>query len=243
MKLKLTSLIICAAAMLLSQGVICSAQVKPTEIVPVESMPDVTRFLQQPPVGGSVEFLRDSSLYRWGQAARETERGKLAIEDASLSINYFLSRFGAAMEIDASLETHPHLAEYVLSVLTNARRALSPAKDAYKRMRPYQYFGEPSSVPHEEKANDLTSFPSGHSVRAWAIALALVTIDPDHQDAIFETGYQICRSRVIAGFHYQSDIEAAMICASAFFARMCYEPAFQELRAAALDEISTKKQQ
>ena len=49
------------------------------------------------------------------------------------------------------------------------------------------------------------------------------------------------QSRVIAGFHYQSDVDAARLAASAAFARLCAEPQFLEMVQKAKQEIRQKK--
>ena len=76
-------------------------------------------------------------------------------------------------------------------------------------------------------------------MRAWAIALALISVDPEHQDEILKVGYEMGQSRVIVGYHYQSDIDAARVCASAAFARICTEPEWLELFNAAKAEFVT----
>jgi acid phosphatase (class A) len=73
------------------------------------------------------------------------------------------------------------------------------------------------------------------------VALALVSIDPEHQNEILKTGYEIGQSRVIAGYHYQSDVDAARLAGSAAFARLSSEPVFQELFRKAKAEFDAKK--
>ena len=41
-------------------------------------------------------------------------------------------------------------------------------------------------------------------------------------------GYEIGQSRIILGFHYQSDVDAARLAASATFARLCAEKKFHK---------------
>ena len=58
------------------------------------------------------------------------------------------------------------------------------------------------------------------------MALVLAEINPARQDAILERGYQYGESRVIAGYHYQSDVDAARIAASAVVARLHTDAGF-----------------
>lgn len=42
----------------------------------------------------------------------------------------------------------------------------------------------------------------------------------DYRDALLKEGFEYGRSRVIAGFHWQSDVDAARVVAGAAFARL-----------------------
>jgi acid phosphatase (class A) len=156
-------------------------------------------------------------------------------------VEHYLKRFGQVMGREMTPEEYPHMASYVLSVYTAARQSISSTKKHYKRLRPYLLFKEHTSIPEWEEENDMSSYPSGHTVRGWAVALALVSIDPEHQNEILKTGYEIGQSRVIAGYHYQSDVDAARLAGSAAFARLSSEPVFQDLFRKAKAEFDAKK--
>lgn len=64
------------------------------------------------------------------------------------------------------------------------------------------------------------SYPSGHTVRGWGMALLLCEINPAAQDELFKLGYEWGQSRVIAGFHWQSDVDASRMLAAACYARL-----------------------
>ena len=196
---------------------------KPKNYLEAEQMPDASRFLPSPPGFHDIAFIVDSSVYEAGKAIRNTARGQQAVEDASTEIEYILKRFSPAMEADLTPEKYPFLASFAKKSFKAARSSINIAKDYFKRERPYQYFEEPTPVPEDEERNDFTSYPSGHSIRYWMVALVLSSIDPEHQEAILKTGYECCRSRTIVGFHYKSDIDAAMLAASASFARLSAE--------------------
>jgi acid phosphatase (class A) len=54
----------------------------------------------------------------------------------------------------------------------------------------------------------------------WSTALILCEINPKAQDALLKEGFEYGQSRVIAGFHWQSDVDAARVVASAAFAKL-----------------------
>ena len=102
----------------------------------------------------------------------------------------------------------------VAQVLT-LRKVGSKAKRHYMRRRPYDRFNEPTLVPaEEERLRTNGSYPSGHTARAWAMALLLVEVNPAAQDALLKYAYEWGQSRVIAGFHWQSDVDASKVLVS-----------------------------
>ena len=199
---------------------------KPKNYLPVEEMPNAVKFLPSPPGFHDIAFLVDSSVYEAGKQIRSTERGRVAVEDASTTVEYMMKRFSPAVGTELTPERYPFLASFLGKSFRAARSSISEAKDYFKRERPYQYFEEPTPVPEDESRNDFTSYPSGHSIRYWMIALVLTSIDPEHQEAILKTGYECCQSRTIVGFHYQSDVDAAKLAASASFARLTADRAW-----------------
>ena len=103
-------------------------------------------------------------------------------------------------------------------------------KTHYMRVRPYVYFDEPTIYPDdEEELRTNGSYPSGHTIRGWTAALVLSEVNPDSANALLARGYEFGQSRVIAGYHWQSDVDAARLVASAAVARMHADERFLEL--------------
>ena len=86
------------------------------------------------------------------------------------------------------------------------------------------------------------SYPSGHTSIGWATALVLAEVNPANQDAILERGYQFGQSRVICGYHWQSDVDAGRIVGSAAVATLHSDPEFQAQLAKAKQEFAQKSQ-
>jgi len=205
--------------------------------LPKEQMSTPQLFLPGPPALQDARFFVDWVAYQQGKDIRATERGYRAIEDADTSVGYFMQRFGEAMGVNMTPENCPAIAKYLSKTFSTAKQANSKAKDFYARVRPYNQFHEDTPIKRSQSPTDNTSYPSGHTCRAWSSALALVAIDPDHQDAILKVGYDYGQSRVILGYHYQSDIDAARLVASTGIARLMSEKSFQEDMAAAKAEL------
>ena len=204
-------------------------------------VPDASSFLPEPPAEGDVMFVPDSCMYEWGKTLRGTLRGDTAVADAGYAIGYFLSRFSPAVKQDLTEKSHPQLTQLLLASMNAGNKSIRKAKKKFARRRPYQYFKEGTPTPQEEYPDDFTSYSSGHTVRAWMAALTLTAVLPEYANEIMRIGYDIGQSRVIVGFHYQSDVDAARLAASATFARLCAEKSFFEAIEKARKEVKTIK--
>ncbi|EGN0484120.1 phosphatase PAP2 family protein, partial [Escherichia coli] len=85
------------------------------------------------------------------------------------------------------------------------------------------------------------SYPSGHTSIGWATALVLSEINPARQDTILKRGYELGDSRVICGYHWQSDVDAARIVGSAIVATLHSNPVFQAQLQKAKDEFANNQ--
>jgi acid phosphatase (class A) len=114
-------------------------------------------------------------------------------------------------------------------------------KRYYMRKRPFMRFNEPTLYPADEpnlKKNG--SFPSGHTLLGWSSALLLSEINPDRADTLLARGLMYGESRVIVGAHWQSDVDAARLAASAAYARLHTSERFLEQMRLAREEFRVK---
>ncbi len=207
-----------------------------------EQVPDGVKFLPAPPDTASVQYLYDFSQYQWGKSIRNTPRGEQAAQDADLSLDAVCGQFAEAMGFVICRERTPELYALMEHLVTDGGNAVRTAKNYYKRRRPYVQFHETTNVPkHEESYKKTYSYPSGHSSRGWCVALVLAEINTDRQEAILKRGYEIGQSRVIAGYHYQSDVDVARLAASAVVARLHADEGFQKQLARAKKEFAKMK--
>lgn len=204
-------------------------------------MPDALVFLPGPPTEKDPLNKNDLAGYKLGKELRGTLRGDTAVADARVDIPYYMKRFGEVMNKDITPENCPNLEKLLRGAMQDIRGGMQKAKDTYRRHRPYQVFKEHTPIPADEREDDYTSYPSGHSLRAWSVALIFVALDPAHQDAIMKVGYDMGDSRTIVGYHFKSDVEAARLCASASFARLCAEPNFWAYLQLARTELQNLK--
>ncbi len=195
----------------------------------LDDMPDAGIYLPPPPSEHSNLYYTDSCMYVWGKSIRNTPRGAQARADADHSIKYFAKIFSEPFGVTISKENTPYIYYFLQKSVRTFRLGVTKAKDKYKRLRPYVYYNEPTLIPEEEEEERNTgSYPSGHTVRGWGAALVLSTINPARQNEILKRGYEYGQSRVIAGYHYQSDVDAARMAASACYARMQNDRLFKK---------------
>lgn len=205
--------------------------------------PHMEMVIPEPPALTDSRFFDDWTQYQWGKSIRDTERGELAIADAGISAEFFMKRFSEAVERQLTPDEYPHLYRLFARLHLTEQQGGASAKAYFHRVRPYQQYKEPTSVPEHESPTDFSSYPSGHTHASWLVGLALAAIDPAHTEAIMKTAYELGQSRVIVGFHYQSDVDMGRVVGSITFARLQSEPEYQKMMEKARKEYQKKEKQ
>ncbi|QIQ21186.1 acid phosphatase [Zophobihabitans entericus] len=201
---------------------------------------DSLTLLPPPPAMDSIDFLNDKAQYDAGKLLRGTERGQQAFRDAHVTGDGVADAFSQAFGMAITKDKTPELFKLVLKMREDAGDlATRSAKNYYMRIRPFAFYNEPTCRSDEEATLSKNgSYPSGHTTIGWATALVLAEINPDNQGAILNRGYEMGQSRVICGYHWQSDVTAARIVGSAIVARLHAEPTFTEQLQKAKDEFN-----
>ena len=184
--------------------------------------------LPPPPEATSILFLYDKARYDWGLMQRDTPRGGQAMEDARVDGNGVPRAFSEAFGIEISKENTPEIHKLIINMREDAGDlATRHAKEHYMRVRPFSFFNQMTCNPEQqEELSTNGSYPSGHTSIGWATALVLAEINVDRQNEILKRGFEMGQSRVICGYHFQSDVDAARLVASAVVARLHANEAF-----------------
>lgn len=180
------------------------------------------KLLPPPPTQGSARFKYDEERYLWGKQQRETPRGDQASADANLEGNGTPLAFSDVFGIRISKEETPEIYKLVLKMREDAGDlSTREAKVHYMRQRPFAYYNEQTcNTTQQQELSSNGSYPSGHTAIGWATALVLAEINVQRQDEILKRGFEMGESRVICGYHFQSDVDAGRIVASAVVARL-----------------------
>ena len=215
-------------------------RVKAEPYLAVEDLPDATVFLPAPPEEGSPMLASDSLMYFYAKNyLREGERGRRAVREGTTDVDTMALMFSSAFGRTLSKETTPKTLHLLQRSIRTFRLSATAPKATYMRLRPFVFYHDPTLIPEDEVYERHTgSYPSGHSVRGWGMALVLAALNPERQDAILQAGYEWGQSRVIAGYHWQSDVDASRMLASACFARLQDCEDFREDFEAAQEELA-----
>ena len=186
-----------------------------------EDLPDPKEYLPDPPAEGSAEFDYDVTTYYESKVIRGTSRGDMAVSDADASLENIINTFSSDFGKSISASNTPELYKLLDSMYPIASEAIDDNKAHYNRLRPYVLYDEPTGYPaDEDELRDSGSYPSGHSFFGWIIALALSEVNPTQLTSLMHRAYEFGQSRVILGYHWQSDVTAGRVVAGAVFARL-----------------------
>ena len=227
-------------------SILCNAADDVKLYMDADALPNALNFLPPPPKAGSAAFAYDSSQYVWGKSMRaDSARAALAIAQSTVDITEMAVLFSEAFGVEISAKKTPAILNVLKRGVLTMRLSARGPKKFYKRPRPYEYFNESTLIPNlDDEHRNSGSFPSSHTVRGWAMALVLAEINPAAQDALLKYGYEWGQSRVIAGFHWQSDVDASKLIISGCFARLHADESFNaDMRKARAEfkRLSAKK--
>ena len=182
----------------------------------------MVRFLPAPPKFGTEFFANDSVWYEWGKLQRDDkERAGIAKRDAVYGLNTIIREFSEPFGLQISKDGTPCIYALLRDALATCDSVCTLPKMYYMRKRPFAYFNEATLVPEQEASHiGNGSYPSGHTILGWSAALLLMEINPEAQDTLLARGYMYGESRIIAGYHWASDVEAGRLAASAAYAKL-----------------------
>lgn len=191
--------------------------------------PNSLILLPDTPVIGTARFAYDEEQYLWGKALRDTPRGDQAVSDANYSVEAFSAALSEALPFKINKEKTPKTFYLLYHMMQDAGQlATRHAKEHYMRHRPYMIYGENTCLESDQATLSTDgSYPSGHTTVGWAMALVLAELVPEYQNQILLRGIELGQSRVICGYHFQSDVNAGRIMGAAVVARLHADKKFQ----------------
>jgi acid phosphatase (class A) len=193
---------------------------------------DLRRLLPPPPPAGSLGERAELDDLLHLQAVRTATEARLAQRDVERSVFRFADALGNPPAFNP--QRLPLTTALFQHLWGDENAVLAPAKRAFGRPRPFAV--EPRLAPITERPSSL-SYPSGHSMWAYATALVLADLVPERRAEILARADQYAHNRNIAGVHYPSDVEAGRLAGTALAAMLFTCPAFEREEAAARREL------
>ena len=208
----------------------------------IAELPNMVNFLPPPPEFESSLFVADQVRYLWGKKQRQDEeRAQMAIRDAVYGMNTIIEEFQGIFGLEITKEDTPEIYTIIQDVASNCDSIVNPAKQKYMRWRPFMYYDESTLVPEQEEEHRTNgSYPSGHTNLGWTMGLLLSDINPAAADQLLQRAYEYGQSRVIAGYHWQSDVDAGRLAASVLYVKIKSHPRFIEQLEKAKAEFAEK---
>ena len=206
-------------------------------------MPDMLKWHPAPPDTIGAAFAFDIMQYMWGKEMRnDKERVAIAIRDAEYGLDCIIREFSEPFGLQISKEETPEIYKVMREGTATCDSICTIPKRYYMRKRPFMRFQETTLTPDDEESlRKNGSFPSGHTILGWSSALLLSEINPDRADTLLARGIMYGDSRMIVGAHWQSDVNAGRLAASAAYARLHTSERFLEQMRWARLEFRCKK--
>lgn len=210
----------------------------PPGYLPIHSVIDGLALLPPPPAPGSAQQSADDAVFRASRRWVNTLRWQLAELDAEL----MPSAFACSIGIPVGTEATPHLNMLLRRTIMDSGMGIYKVKQFYKRTRPFMAADDAICTPkYAEVLRKDGSYASGHAAVGWAWALVLAEVVPERADAVVRRGYEFAQSRVVCGVHWQSDVDAGHLVASAVVAQLHANSDFVAQLGAARAEVAARR--
>ncbi len=206
-------------------------------------MPNELVYLPLPPDSSMIATNGDYAWWIWGKQQRNTPRGEQASWETKFGIVRMCTIYSDVLGIDISEDYTPAIYQLMRRAGNTGSRSVAKMKSKYFRKRPFVLMHEDTwgQYDTQQELAGSSAYPSSHTGFGWGTALALAEMAPHMQDTILRRGYEYGISRVIVGAHWRSDVDAAMLCASAAFARSHVSQDFVDDMQAAKEEYMSIK--
>ncbi len=165
------------------------------------------------------------------QKSRTKARSELAVADDQENVWRFAGVFKNA---NFTAEKLPLFTAFFDRIVATESAVVDPAKDLWKRPRPYM---ADSRINPLLKKKTSGAYPSGHTTVGTLMGIVLSNMVPELRVPLMDRAAEFAHSRLVAGMHYASDIEAGKRAGTAIAAVIMLKPDFQQEFEAAKAEL------
>lgn len=219
----------CRAPILLTMLICSDALILPHvgQAAPI-MLPDGRTFLPPPPAAKSHAQEADIQAFESTRALKNSNRWKLAYNDAYLKPEHVISDFSCAAGFKLLPNKLPTLVAVLSALRSPLEQRITEEKNNWQRQRPFVGTSQPICTPGADKLASSFSYPSGHTTWGWLVASILASALPERSSQIMQRGRIFGESRIVCGVHWKSDVQAGYMNGSAMFASIQEQPWFVE---------------
>lgn len=182
---------------------------------------DLVKLLAPPPANDSIQTRAE--LEELVQIQHKSTPQALAAAEADAVASIF--RLADMLGPKFTAENLPVTTRFFDRLTEDEGYIVSPAKETWKRPRPFQLNTEIKPCVSTPGG---AAYPSGHATFGYLNAIVLANMLPEKKGEIFDRAMQYAHNRAVCGVHFLSDIEAGKIAGTVIAAFMLQNPAFQE---------------
>lgn len=146
---------------------------------------------------------------------------------AHAQVTYVLSvfTFSEVLGPEFNAKNYPQTAAFFQKLSVETGVIVTGLKEHYKRVRPFA--AHPEKISLYVRNEPGYSYPSGHTTRSRLYAFLLEQLDPSQKEALYRCAEQVAFDRIIAGEHYQTDLEAGRTLGKMLFENLQKDPNFR----------------
>jgi len=192
---------------------------------------NLAKLLAPPPAPQSDEQKLDLLAVLQAQKDRTASQSARAVADNDLSVFHIA---GAVLGPNFNPVLLPKSAAFFDRIWKDYRRIILATKDVWDRPRPFNVSIDVKPIGKLEHSG---SYPSGHATRGYLSAIILSNMLLEKKESLFARAREYGQSRVIAGDHFPSDIEAGRLAATAIAVAFMQNEAFMKDFAEAKGEL------
>lgn len=186
---------------------------------------DSVALIGPPAEPGSPAFDQEMFAVLWLQRSRSPDQ--IAFVQKSVDLQRFAPIVATGL---VAIDTEA-LADTLEQIIHEVRQDYNAVKANYDIPRPFVINDDVEPV---ATAFPVTSYPSGHTIRAIVYTSVLSDIFPDHAEELAALGLEIGYGRVIGGVHYPMDVVSGQMLGAAYMEVIRAQPAYQDALAAIL---------
>ena len=194
---------------------------------------DPALVLPPPPAAGSAEARAELAELHAVERARtpnqaDAARAEGEIKDASI--------FAGAIGPGFDLAKLPATARLMALVKASEKDVTDRGKDEFRRPRPWIVDNSVATCKRNDE-EPLSSYPSGHTTRAYAYAGVLARLVPAKASAILARAQRYAETRITCEQHFRSDVTAGEALGMLVAERLRVKPSFEAAFEDAKDEL------